>query len=36
VIRASGGQVRRSLAQVMAMLIAGLGILGLLLAGFRQ
>jgi putative membrane protein len=35
-ILALGGQVRRSLAQVMAILVAGLGVFGLLLAWLRQ
>lgn len=35
-IVAMGGQVRRSLAQIMAMLVAALGVFGLLLAWFRQ
>lgn len=35
-ILALGGDVRRSLAQVMAVLVAGLGVFGLLLAWFRQ
>jgi putative membrane protein len=35
-LRAAGAEVRRSLAQTMAMLIAGLGVFGLLLAWFRR
>jgi len=36
VLREAGGEVRRSLAELMALLVAGLGILGLLLAWLRQ
>ena len=36
VLREAGGEVRRSLAELMALLVAGLGIFGLLLAWLRQ
>ena len=35
-LRAAGGEVRRSIAQLMAVLVAALGIFGLLLAWMRQ
>ena len=35
-LREAGGVVRRSLAELMALLVAGLGLFGLLLAWLRQ